>query len=116
MHPFPGDNTSAIGWLFASSKFALSSPAHRAHLAAGRTTAGNRPLTEKPLPGLSAPKEGSKRGRSPAQFCVLQPIEALPTSTRPPVQLRTDTSCPQTLAHTDKRKFCHLLAPQKILS
>jgi hypothetical protein len=27
-----GDNTSAIGWLFASSKFASSSHAHRAHL------------------------------------------------------------------------------------
>jgi hypothetical protein len=27
-----GDNTSAIGWLFTSSKFPAESPAHRAHL------------------------------------------------------------------------------------
>lgn len=34
-----GDNTSAIGWLFSSSKFPASSPAHKAHLLAARQLA-----------------------------------------------------------------------------
>jgi hypothetical protein len=34
-----GDNTSAIGWLFASSKFPSESPAHRAHLLVARQLA-----------------------------------------------------------------------------
>jgi hypothetical protein len=34
-----GDNTSAIGWLFASSKFPSSSPAHKAHLMVARQLA-----------------------------------------------------------------------------
>jgi hypothetical protein len=31
-----GDNTSAIGWLFSTSKFPANSPSHRAHLVAAR--------------------------------------------------------------------------------
>jgi hypothetical protein len=34
-----GDNTSAIGWLFSTSKFPANSPAHRAHLVAARQLA-----------------------------------------------------------------------------
>jgi hypothetical protein len=80
---------------------------------AGRTTAGHRPLTEQPLPGLSAPKGGAKRGRRPAQFCGIRPIKATPIGTRPPVRLRPDPPFPRTLAHTDTGKFRHLSAPQK---